>query len=719
MILVTGCRQAPASIHTPTAELPPGNPTQKAPSAETITPETSPANNPSIPVFSFKGIEFSYDDQTLGPIGTTQHLPPVAPGESPVQPERLEIRLNSAGDGTGPVMTIFPVDQYRALSADAAEEITALRELLIQRPESSPATLPLLPMHQALESYHSDPNYIDFQNGSGISYLAKADHDRSLATEETFFYTFQGLTDDGRFYVTTFIPLIGTDADGNGEVKNSTQNEISSEHQSKPALASSWIGVDVGEGFSLVDDIMMSLLVAPDDAFPAIKLPDYETSQGIVLGYDAQVSGAVSTERVPAVIENRDGSIEFLHDIPDMVALAFSGSDYSPGGAELQIQAVRNTEGEFYEAIPSWQLDQISVLEAGDQVLFEQLLDDSSISQLDDLQFQNGTGFRWFGNRDSDVVTANSNHEEAYPTYFFNGISGDGKYVVQFSHVIPLSMSEAEALSYLDSVIGSILVAPNATTGSSIPLDPEDCENNAEFVEDISIPDYAVVERGDVFVKIWRIRNSGSCTWTPAYQIDHAQGNPVEWQNVAITEVVSPGEETEVGVTVHSPTAPGIYQAWWQLIDESGERFGDMLELLFESPRPATDIPGYGVIEGDINYPANGNPAIDIYFQRTDGSERYVMQTERGWTRYSNAVPVGTYFVFARVAGDSGNSGGGYTEAVICGLHADCKDHSLVEVVVDEGVATRNVNIFDWYAPAGSFPLPEPPTEQVDTTEGT
>jgi hypothetical protein len=290
----------------------------------------------------------------------------------------------------------------------------------------------------------------------------------------------------------------------------------------------------------------------------------------------------------------------------------------------------------------------------------------------------------------------------------FEGITGDGLYLVRFDHALPETMERQAALTYLDSIVQSILITAEASTGSSMPVNSEACENNVTFIGDVSIPDYTVVERGDTFVKIWRIRNSGTCTLTPEYQVSFSQGNPLEWQALPITDIVPPGEETEVGITVRSPDYPSIYQAWWQVADENDEKFGDMLALRFEAPEPATDIPGYGVIEGHINYPANGNPAIEIYFQPVDGGEQQMMQTEKGWTEYAKSVPAGTYHVFARVQGDTSASGGGYTQAVICGLQANCDDHALLEVVVEEGRAKRDVNLSDWYAPAGSFPLPDP-----------
>ena len=100
-----------------------------------------------------------------------------------------------------------------------------------------------------------------------------------------------------------------------------------------------------------------------------------------------------------------------------------------------------------------------------------------------------------------------------------------------------------------------------------------------------------------------------------------------------------------------------------------------------------------------------GMPAMTIYFLRTDGSQRFALGTEEGWTHYVNEIPAGKYHVFARVSGDESGSGGGYTEAAVCEMM--CEDHALVEVLIEEGKSTREVNVLDWYAPTGTFPLPD------------
>jgi hypothetical protein len=701
LIVSSACQKTPAEIF----DTPSPQPTMVAevqearPSPTTIEESTTQ----SLPIVTFKGVQFTFDEATLGPLAVTAHHPAVPPGEEYVQPEHLEIQLKEGEKSVSPVIYIFPIQQYEALSELAAREIADLRTILAERPTEIQSELPFLPMYEAVESYHSDPNYIDFQNGSGISFLTNVDHDHSLATNESLFYTFQGLTEDDRFYIATLVPISNVD---NGDVDNTTSNSgeavSATDHNAKSAInTGNWISVDLGGGRSLIDDMMISLLVQPDESFPSIKLPDFFTSQGLLVAYDKTLSGSPSIEYNPALVKDPDGDVALLAGVPDFITVRFHSPTANIADAKLQIQPVRDDEGQFFDSIPEWQRKETISLEQDDLGLAH-LLDDGSVSDLTRIVYQTGSGFRGV-TASTDDESEGTNVKEYY---IFNGISEDGRYLVQLRHPLPDSISRDNGLSYIDNMVESLIVATDASTGSSMPVNAADCENDSEFLEDISIPDYSIIERDEIFVKLWRVRNNGTCTWTPAYKTNFSQGNPLEWQAMAIADIVAPGEETEVSVTIQSPAIPGIYQTWWQLSDEQGQNFGDRLGLTFEAPKAATDIPGYGVIEGEINYPAAGNPAIDIYFLNIENGERFSMRTEKGWTHYSNAVPIGTYHVFSRVVGDTSDSGGGFTEAVLCGLHAGCTDHNLVDVTVEEGRANRDTNLFDWYAPAGSFPLP-------------
>ena len=86
---------------------------------------------------------------------------------------------------------------------------------------------------------------------------------------------------------------------------------------------------------------------------------------------------------------------------------------------------------------------------------------------------------------------------------------------------------------------------------------------------------------------------------------------------------------------------------------------------------------------------------MTVYFvDVADETLRYSLQTGEGWQAYSNEIPVGNYYVFAVVA-DSTNFAGGYTQAVLCGLTADCTDHSLIPVTIIEGEAVTGIDVTD------------------------
>jgi hypothetical protein len=252
----------------------------------------------------------------------------------------------------------------------------------------------------------------------------------------------------------------------------------------------------------------------------------------------------------------------------------------------------------------------------------------------------------------------------------------------------------------------TITPTPFPTTTAAAPANASDCRNDAAFVADVTLPDNSIVEAEESLLKTWRLRNSGDCIWLPGYSVAYAQGEALAWTPNGPLPIVEPGAEVEVSLTLTAPQAPGVYRTWWRLQDQNQELFGESFYVLFEVPELATDIPGHGVVQGAIRYPAAAVPAMTIYFLSVDGGQRFALETESGWSRYLNTLPVGDYYVFARVTGEEGAFGGGYTQAVLCGLQAHCTDHALVLVTVVEGRATRNVDVADWYAPEGAFPLP-------------
>lgn len=473
------------------------------------------------------------------------------------------------------------------------------------------------------------------------------------------------------------------------------------------------LAADLQAILPLLDNAIRTLEISPDNEFPSAAPPALASFPGVLIAYDPDLSGEISFEKTPAIWIASDGSTRYLDAVPDKIQIEFSGHESLSQPASLLIQPIRDGQNRFFEAIPADLQGLVSDLEI-------RFSNDNNVSNKEKtlehmLTFNRGLGFRQIREARAPAGAQDPPHL----TYHFEGVTQDGLYYVQFDDPIHLTGSVDEVvlnanapesaaflnvLAQLDGMVQSLSISPDASIYSSVPINPSDCTNNAQFITDVTIPDHTLIERGETFTKKWLVRNTGTCSWTPKYKIALGGGNPLTWSNAAISVVVPPEQEIELSVKVLSPEVPGNYQAWWRLTDENGEPFGASFSVQFETPRPATDIPGYGVVEGSLSYPAGGMPAMTIYFLHTDGSQRYALETEQGWTRYANEIPAGEYYVFARVSGDESDTGGGFTEAAVCELM--CEDHTLVEVMIEEGKATREVNILDWYAPAGTFPLP-------------
>jgi hypothetical protein len=119
---------------------------------------------------------------------------------------------------------------------------------------------------------------------------------------------------------------------------------------------------------------------------------------------------------------------------------------------------------------------------------------------------------------------------------------------------------------------GTVQPVTTSSAGQSSPASSCDA---AQFVKDITYADGSMVTRGTSFVKIWRIKNSGTCSWTTAYELiftgGDLMGGPL---SVALTKTVNPGETVDLQVALTAPNKDGEYRGYWKLRNAAGELFG-------------------------------------------------------------------------------------------------------------------------------------------------
>ncbi len=123
----------------------------------------------------------------------------------------------------------------------------------------------------------------------------------------------------------------------------------------------------------------------------------------------------------------------------------------------------------------------------------------------------------------------------------------------------------------VDETSMAIFATPSPT------VDTSGCEPDAEYVADVTIPDNTAIAPGETFLKVWRVRNSGTCPWVEGYTLRFAEGAQMSGPATVPIPAAAPGEVAELSVNLVAPTEPGTYRGNWQLCVGEGTCFGPVL----------------------------------------------------------------------------------------------------------------------------------------------
>jgi hypothetical protein len=93
------------------------------------------------------------------------------------------------------------------MSADASNRISALQTILDMGSYQPGDELPVLPVFNSAQDVRAGIHTLSFENGSGLRFLARYSQEATPVINPQLFYTFQGLTEDGDFYIAAFFPV--------------------------------------------------------------------------------------------------------------------------------------------------------------------------------------------------------------------------------------------------------------------------------------------------------------------------------------------------------------------------------------------------------------------------------------------------------------------------------------------------------------------------------
>jgi hypothetical protein len=103
------------------------------------------------------------------------------------------------------------------------------------------------------------------------------------------------------------------------------------------------------------------------------------------------------------------------------------------------------------------------------------------------------------------------------------------------------------------------------------PVTPTSICDAAQFVADVNVLDGTPYTPGTAFIKTWRLKNIGTCTWDTAYSVvfdgGDAMGGP---NNISLSGTVAPGGTVEVSIPLKAPLALNTYRGYWRLRNAAG-----------------------------------------------------------------------------------------------------------------------------------------------------
>ncbi len=112
---------------------------------------------------------------------------------------------------------------------------------------------------------------------------------------------------------------------------------------------------------------------------------------------------------------------------------------------------------------------------------------------------------------------------------------------------------------------------------------------DAALVEEKVVPQSAEMAPGQLFLKVWIVRNTGERPWSEEISLTRTGGDDLGTKGRIPLSDVGPGEEYSLRVLMRAPEKEGTYGNRWRLSHKGGY-FGPMLsvEIVVREPAPGT-----------------------------------------------------------------------------------------------------------------------------------
>jgi hypothetical protein len=191
---------------------PQASPLPPAQNVPTLPPPPPPTPESNLYTVNFNGVSFSYD-KSLAASVTTEKIPAVPyDPQGPYwdfNPETLKFSFNGyilQNTFHSPIIHVYPVADFQAMDASITGKVAELQTLIANKPPA-PESIPFLPIWNAAQFMQANVSYFNFLNGSGVRFLSMYGQAASPVNNTSLFYAFQGLSNDGAYYISAVLPV--------------------------------------------------------------------------------------------------------------------------------------------------------------------------------------------------------------------------------------------------------------------------------------------------------------------------------------------------------------------------------------------------------------------------------------------------------------------------------------------------------------------------------
>lgn len=307
---------------------------------------------------SFGGVSFSFDS-ALAQSAQGAFLPAVPVQQAPAlgggAPEGIRFLFNNQPPSdffnpTQPQVYVYPVEGLKALDPTVAEGVASLEKILADGTVAPDASIPVFPLIPASQAFHAQTQLLDFVNGTGVGFITYYAQDVAPLRSQQVFWTFQGLTLDGKYYVSVFwnisspaLPeernISGAEYDAFAKEYETYLNTIVTTLDALPPAA-------FNPNLSLLQNMVRSLNVTPTFPTPTPIPPTPEgtppataSSQAEATPTAASAESQPSTQTRTLVVANNGASLSYnslLAQSAQGVTVAASPVDPNvPGGLSM------------------------------------------------------------------------------------------------------------------------------------------------------------------------------------------------------------------------------------------------------------------------------------------------------------------------------------------------------------------------------------------------